>query len=327
MAATSDSNDASDIFWPGYVDAISNLAINLLFVIAVMAIVVISATLQINDLLKRKDRALGNDVSYTAMETKDTLMGSGKSSAKSSTSAESQQQQPYATGNSDKVTTAPNAGEGPKKSSGGQSEQRSPVTDPKAGMATAASPAQQKTQQETQTKVLQQQLETVQQQLRSTQAQLNEAKAALGKAQSASGSASQKIDGVSGSETESGRVEVVASSNASTQAPAGSNAALVVNGGVVVPFDANAIELNPALVPAVLEKMASFAPVKSSKWRITVIVPKGFSEAKRLGFYRANALRNALLQNGVSGDNIDVKTLESNQPSADNTRVIIRPAP
>jgi hypothetical protein len=292
MAASSDSNDASDIFWPGYVDAISNLAINLLFVIAVMAIVVIGATLQINDLLKRKDRALGDDVAYTVMETKDKQSGSGKSTAQSSTNAESQGQQPYA--------------------SGGQSEQ------PKA---------QPKPQQEVQTKVLQQQLESVQQQLRNPQVQLSEAKAALVKAQSASGSAPKKIDGVTGSETETSRVETVASSNASSQAAAGSNAALVVNGGVVVPFDANAIELNPALVPGVLEKMASFAPVKSSKWRITVIVPKGFSEAKRLGFYRANALRNALLQNGVSGDNIDVKTLESNLPSADNTRVIIRPAP
>jgi hypothetical protein len=67
--AVSESNDASDIFWPGYVDAISNLAINLLFVIAVMAIVVISATLQINELLKRKDRALADDVSFSVMET------------------------------------------------------------------------------------------------------------------------------------------------------------------------------------------------------------------------------------------------------------------
>lgn len=288
MAASSDSNDASDIFWPGYVDAISNLAINLLFVIAVMAIVVIGATLQINDLLKRKDRALGNDVAYTVMETNDKQSGSGKSTAQSSTNAESQGQQAYA--------------------SGGKSEQ------PKA-------------QPEIQPQVLQQQLETVQQQLRSTQVQLSEAKAALVKAQSASGSSPQKIDGVTGSETASRRVEIVAPSNANTQAPAGSNAAQVVNGGVIVPFDANAIELNPTLVPGVLEKMATFAPVKSSKWQITVIVPKGFTEAKRLGFYRANALRNALLQNGVSGDNIDVKTLESNQPSADNTRVIIRPAP
>ena len=56
MSAASDSDDVSDIFWPGYVDAISNLAINLLFVIAIMAIVVISATLQLQELMKRKDK-------------------------------------------------------------------------------------------------------------------------------------------------------------------------------------------------------------------------------------------------------------------------------
>ena len=55
MAAASNSDDASEIFWPGYVDAIANLAINLLFVIAVMAIVVIGASLQIAELMKKKD--------------------------------------------------------------------------------------------------------------------------------------------------------------------------------------------------------------------------------------------------------------------------------
>ena len=39
--SVSSSDDASDTFWPGYVDAVTNLAINLLFVIAVMAIILI----------------------------------------------------------------------------------------------------------------------------------------------------------------------------------------------------------------------------------------------------------------------------------------------
>ena len=42
MAGASDSDDASELFWPGYVDAVTNLAINLLFVIAIMAIVVMT---------------------------------------------------------------------------------------------------------------------------------------------------------------------------------------------------------------------------------------------------------------------------------------------
>ena len=50
MAAQTESNDGADLFWPGYVDAVTNLAINLLFVIAVMSIVVIGITLQISQM-------------------------------------------------------------------------------------------------------------------------------------------------------------------------------------------------------------------------------------------------------------------------------------
>lgn len=55
MAAASESDDASDIFWPGYVDAVTNLAINLLFVIAVMSIVVLATTLQISQMKPQSD--------------------------------------------------------------------------------------------------------------------------------------------------------------------------------------------------------------------------------------------------------------------------------
>ena len=54
MAAQSDSDDASELFWPGYVDAVTNLAINLLFVIAIMAIVVMTANLQISQMQPKK---------------------------------------------------------------------------------------------------------------------------------------------------------------------------------------------------------------------------------------------------------------------------------
>ena len=50
MSGSSNTEDGSDILWPGYVDAVTNLAINLLFVIAIMSIVVLGATLQIAEL-------------------------------------------------------------------------------------------------------------------------------------------------------------------------------------------------------------------------------------------------------------------------------------
>lgn len=67
MAASSDSNDASDIFWPGYVDAVTNLAINLLFVIAVMSIVVISSILQIARM--KPDSGAGQEKNQSAAKT------------------------------------------------------------------------------------------------------------------------------------------------------------------------------------------------------------------------------------------------------------------
>jgi hypothetical protein len=136
MAAVTDSNDVSDIFWPGYVDAIANLAINLLFVIAIMAIVVIAATLQVQELLKRKDRALASDVAYVVLDQKDTQRGSGASEARSSTNAESSAMQRFAGGNSDRTSEQPNSALGERKSSAGASEQRT-TTEPVTSTAVA----------------------------------------------------------------------------------------------------------------------------------------------------------------------------------------------
>jgi SepF-like predicted cell division protein (DUF552 family) len=47
MSVSSESSDGSDIFWPGYVDAVTNLAINLLFVIAVMSIITLATSLEL----------------------------------------------------------------------------------------------------------------------------------------------------------------------------------------------------------------------------------------------------------------------------------------
>lgn len=61
MAAVSDSDDSSDIFWPGYVDAVTNLAINLLFVIAILSIVVLTTNLQIGLLEGKKNTGLADE--------------------------------------------------------------------------------------------------------------------------------------------------------------------------------------------------------------------------------------------------------------------------
>jgi len=55
----------------------------------------------------------------------------------------------------------------------------------------------------------------------------------------------------------------------------------------------------------------SLKPVVSSqKTSIYVEVPAGFSEAKRMGFYRAMAVRNLLIEMKIATENIDVAVLE-----------------
>jgi outer membrane protein OmpA-like peptidoglycan-associated protein len=108
--------------------------------------------------------------------------------------------------------------------------------------------------------------------------------------------------------------------------PDGKNVANVAQGGVIVQFNKDVIELTKEEMADLTEKIKRLNPLNaSSKWRVTVIAPKGFSEAIRLGFYRANVVRNLLLQQGVQGSNIDLMVLESERGDADSARVIVRP--
>jgi hypothetical protein len=75
----------------------------------------------------------------------------------------------------------------------------------------------------------------------------------------------------------------------------------------------------------VITKVNGFGLSGATRWRITVVAPKGFSEALRLAYYRANAVRNALVANGVPGASIDLRVVESTSSSADNTLVSLRP--
>ncbi|MEY4507356.1 MAG: hypothetical protein RL297_1934 [Pseudomonadota bacterium] len=58
MSMHNEFEEHESIFWPGYVDAVVNLAINLLFVIAVLSIVVLGTTLQIAELSNKPQPAV-----------------------------------------------------------------------------------------------------------------------------------------------------------------------------------------------------------------------------------------------------------------------------
>lgn len=232
MAGNSNSDDASDIFWPGYVDAVTNLAINLLFVIAVMSIVVLAAILQISQLSKQK-----------------TVEG-----------------------------------ETP--------------TDNSAPASPDFTLAQ-----------LEEKLQIAQRDLQSTQAKLVQTE--------------QKLKQQDASETRPSRTETVSVAAPKQTTNANANGMQATSGGVIVNFATDAVTMSPQENTELMTKLNTFGPIKTSRWVISVISPKGYSEALRLSYYRANAVRNALIENGAPASAIDLKILESSQAGANNAKVFV----
>ena len=77
---------------------------------------------------------------------------------------------------------------------------------------------------------------------------------------------------------------------------------------VVVRFKDEAVAFTPAEHDRLLESLKPI--VASGKTGIYVDVPAGFSEAKRMGFYRAMAVRNLLIEMKLPKDRIDVSVRE-----------------
>lgn len=236
MAASSHSDETSDIFWPGYVDAVTNLAINLLFVIAVMSIVVLTAILQISELSKKK-----------------TVEGE--------------------TTNNNSAPASPDF--------------------------TLAQ--------------LEEKLQIAQINLQSTQAKLVETE--------------KKLKQKDASDTHESRTETVSVAAPKQATNADANGVQAIGGGIIVNFATDAVTMSSTEVSELMTKLNSFGPVKTTLWQIMVISPKGFSGALRLSYYRANAVRNALIENGASGNNIEIKIMESTQSGANNAKVLVRVQP
>ena len=249
MSVSSNSDDASDIFWPGYVDAVTNLAINLLFVIAVMSIVVLAATLQIAELSKRK------------------------------------------------ATLGPTAAE------------TTPAGTPEFTLAE-----------------LQDDLRVAQANLKSTEARLVESQQKIKQSEATQIPAATPTPS-SASASPIARTETVAVAAPKTPASTEAVSLQDVSGGLVVNFAKDAITLTSAESSEIVTKLATFGNLRTNRWLITVISPKGFSEALRLSYYRANTVRNVLIENGVVGGAIDLKILESTQAGANNAKVLVKLQP
>jgi hypothetical protein len=89
---------------------------------------------------------------------------------------------------------------------------------------------------------------------------------------------------------------------------------------VIVRFAEEAVAFSPAEHDRLREVLKPI--VTSGKTSISVEVPTGFSEARRMGFYRAMAVRNLLIEMKMPKDSIDVSVREvKNNANASIVRV------
>jgi hypothetical protein len=101
----------------------------------------------------------------------------------------------------------------------------------------------------------------------------------------------------------------------------------VAQSALVVAFNRDVVTLSKTEAAELIDKIKKISPLTSGRWQINVISPKGYSEAARLSFYRANAVRNVFLENGATPAANDLSISESSQAGADNTRVLVRWVP
>lgn len=220
---TRHSDDGSDIFWPGYVDAVTNLVLNLLFLLTIMTVAVFMFALEL-----------------------------GRASQ----------------GGADKTLVA--------SSKEGDVIVSKATTDPvKENIA------------------LKREIERLNMMLAQR--------------------SSQTVQAGSLAKT----VEVTA--NVPTP-PNGLDTTLASDLEIIVRFVDEAVAFTPEEHDHLLESLKPI--VASGKSNIYVEVPAGFSEAKRMGFYRAMAVRNLLIEMKMPKENINVSVLEGkNNANASIVRV------
>lgn len=105
-----------------------------------------------------------------------------------------------------------------------------------------------------------------------------------------------------------GPVKAVDATSSVTKPENGLDKALASELEIIVRFKADAVAFTPEEREQLLETLKP--AVARGKSSIYVEVPAGFSAAKRMGFYRAMAVRNLLLEMNLPKENIDVSVVE-----------------
>lgn len=93
-----------------------------------------------------------------------------------------------------------------------------------------------------------------------------------------------------------------------------------VSGTVIVDFTDEAVTLSSDESARLRDPLGQI--VAQGRARVEVKVPPGFTESRRLGFYRAMAVRNQLMELGLPKDRIEMAVSEGS-PSSDATLVVV----
>ncbi|BCM26287.1 hypothetical protein [Methyloradius palustris] len=239
MNIDSDNDGGADIFWPGYVDAVTNLVLNLLFVVVIMTVAVF----------------------IFAMEL----------------------------GRRSKVPPSPTP----------QAEQQKPAETPQTPVTTPDAAKLQK-----QVDALLQQVADLKDKEHDAQ-RLQEELAALQQDTAPGKRGPHKV--VKGSVRSDEPVSAIDK----------------ITGGLVVDFNDDAVTLSDEEGQKLRGPIASI--VASGGAKLEVNVPPGFTEAKRLGYYRAMAVRNLLIEMKLPADRIEVSVKEG-VATSDSSLVLVSPA-
>lgn len=292
MSTRHSDNDGSDIFWPGYVDAVTNLVLNLLFLLTIMTVAVFMFALELGRAShsgqgKPPVAAAGkHEVENPAKTSADQLKENIALKREIEELNKKLNQQAKQLGQAErgaKMASAPHTA--PPERTQHNTVQPGPL---------AASPGQTGT------------VDLAGQTGKADIARLN-AKANLGGQTAKTFPAGQMQSPES--LVSAGEVEKTVEVTSRIARPQnGLDKTLPSDLGIIVRFMDDAVAFTTAEHDLLLESLRPIAA--SGKANIHVEVPAGFSEAKRMGFYRAMAVRNLLIEMKVPTEKIEVSVLE-----------------
>jgi len=257
MALEGNNEDGSDIFWPGYVDAVTNLVLNLLFLLTIMTVAVFMFALELGRAKPGKDAAIQVETPAEPQVMFDPL-----------------KERQEAVGALRKQVEALNR-EAP-----------------------------------TEVEALKKQITAINEALDREARLLKQLEVP------------RRVEPVQVPNELSPAQKVLPATSAVARPDKGLDQATETGGGIIVRFTDEAVSLTEAETRALRGVLGPV--VAAGGARIEVVVPRGFSEAKRLGFYRAMAVRNLLVEMKLPTERIDVSVREG-KSSANASLVRVTP--